>query len=290
MSTVQSTRDGLLQAIAANPLDDTPRLMYADYLDEQDNDADAHRAEFIRLGVELERLADMPQSQYEFRVNPWDHEALDIRYQQLLTAHGTEWRRARVCHHCEGHGTLLGCAGDKSNPTCDRCWGTGDVGGLLRRLMYSENDFHGRTEPVRIPEWSRGFPLRIVVTQLDDCLESAAAISDTSYCPTPWFASVLRWHPVTECVSLITLPWASQDEPSEVEYGWWKDTPTNRAVDPDDTDGLVPSPIFDVMWSEWSASRHEDQRGRWLLWKIRDDAVDAIAEALCTWGRQEKFK
>lgn len=45
-----NTRDELLAAIKANPADDTPRLMFADWLDEfGDCDRDAATAKFIRL-------------------------------------------------------------------------------------------------------------------------------------------------------------------------------------------------------------------------------------------------
>lgn len=50
-----SDRDALLAAIRANPEEDTPRLMFADWLDEN---GDAARAEFIRLQCELGQLAD----------------------------------------------------------------------------------------------------------------------------------------------------------------------------------------------------------------------------------------
>src|SRR5262245_2593359 len=46
--------EGFLAAIRAAPDDDTPRLVYADWLDEH---GDPDRAEFIRVQVELARLA-----------------------------------------------------------------------------------------------------------------------------------------------------------------------------------------------------------------------------------------
>jgi uncharacterized protein (TIGR02996 family) len=45
-------RDALLRAIAANPDDDTPRLIYADLLDELGGYANTARAQFIRLQIE----------------------------------------------------------------------------------------------------------------------------------------------------------------------------------------------------------------------------------------------
>jgi uncharacterized protein (TIGR02996 family) len=58
-----SERDALLAAILADPDEDTPRLAFADYLEEN---GDPHRAEFIRVQVELARLReaerDLPES------------------------------------------------------------------------------------------------------------------------------------------------------------------------------------------------------------------------------------
>jgi uncharacterized protein (TIGR02996 family) len=47
-----------LQAIQEDPDDDTPRLVYADWLEEQGGSDGADRAEFIRTQVELARLTD----------------------------------------------------------------------------------------------------------------------------------------------------------------------------------------------------------------------------------------
>jgi uncharacterized protein (TIGR02996 family) len=47
----------LLAAIDAHPLDDAPRLVYADWLDEQGGEANGARAEFIRVQCELELLS-----------------------------------------------------------------------------------------------------------------------------------------------------------------------------------------------------------------------------------------
>jgi len=52
---VKDVGEALLQDIRDNPADDTPRLVYADWLDEQ---GEGRRAEFIRDGVELAALKD----------------------------------------------------------------------------------------------------------------------------------------------------------------------------------------------------------------------------------------
>jgi uncharacterized protein (TIGR02996 family) len=70
--------EGFLQAIVENPDDDTPRLVYADWLDEHCEPA---RAEFIRVQCELARLQE------------WDDEwkPLSLRADELLQQHRAEW-------------------------------------------------------------------------------------------------------------------------------------------------------------------------------------------------------
>src|SRR5262249_10801808 len=46
--------EAILQGVLDNPDDDTPRLVYADWLDDH---GDPDRAEFIRVQIELARLA-----------------------------------------------------------------------------------------------------------------------------------------------------------------------------------------------------------------------------------------
>ena len=50
---VSATERALLTAIADSPDEDTPRLVYADWLDEN---GDPDKAEFIRVQIELARL------------------------------------------------------------------------------------------------------------------------------------------------------------------------------------------------------------------------------------------
>jgi uncharacterized protein (TIGR02996 family) len=51
-------RDALLSAIVANPDEDTPRLVFADWLDEHGTADDRLRARFIRVQVEMTRLEE----------------------------------------------------------------------------------------------------------------------------------------------------------------------------------------------------------------------------------------
>ncbi len=101
-----SDRDSLIAAILANPDEDTPRLMFADWLDEH---GDPARAEFIRVQCELARQRaaeiDLPESfgttcgsggKWPMSWRPHDTEerlALLSKESELLNAHSDEWRQ-----------------------------------------------------------------------------------------------------------------------------------------------------------------------------------------------------
>jgi uncharacterized protein (TIGR02996 family) len=62
-----SMADAFLQAICDDPDDDTPRLVYADWLEEHGNAADFDRARFIRLQIEAHRLPEFDRRRYEYK-------------------------------------------------------------------------------------------------------------------------------------------------------------------------------------------------------------------------------
>src|SRR5271156_4191471 len=68
-------------AILANPGDDALRLVYADWLEDRGDSADAARAEFIRTQTELAALADDDP-----RRPP-----LEDREHELLAEHESRW-------------------------------------------------------------------------------------------------------------------------------------------------------------------------------------------------------
>lgn len=75
--------DALFAAILADPDEDTPRLAYADWLQE---DGEHDRAEFIRVQVELARFT--PNESV-----PWNARAVALRAREkaLFAAHGASW-------------------------------------------------------------------------------------------------------------------------------------------------------------------------------------------------------
>jgi uncharacterized protein (TIGR02996 family) len=92
-------RDALLRAVCENPDDDTPRLVYADWLQENGSKHDRARAEFIRVQCELAHRGnpfwfDRPflGDQLLFAADrPAD--ALIARETALLDRHGEAWVR-----------------------------------------------------------------------------------------------------------------------------------------------------------------------------------------------------
>ena len=74
-STPDPTRDALYAAILAHPDEDTPRLAYADHIEEF---GDPARAEFIRVQCQLANL------------HAWDegYTAVEVRCRRC----GTHWR------------------------------------------------------------------------------------------------------------------------------------------------------------------------------------------------------
>jgi uncharacterized protein (TIGR02996 family) len=85
--------DAFVQAICESPDDDTPRLVYADYLDERGDP----RGEFIRVQCELARLPEDDERR----------EDLEAKERELLRRHRREWLRPlrgllSKCEFCRG--------------------------------------------------------------------------------------------------------------------------------------------------------------------------------------------
>jgi uncharacterized protein (TIGR02996 family) len=85
-----SDGDALLAAILAEPEDDTRRLVYADWLDEQ---GEHGRAEFIRVQIEMERLRD-------------DRDAMELD-PRSVSAHEAGGSGSAECPHCQVLGRLM---------------------------------------------------------------------------------------------------------------------------------------------------------------------------------------
>src|SRR5262245_37728201 len=79
-----SDEAALLAAIRANPEEDTPRLVYADWLEEQGGESNTARAEYIRLSIEPTGAKGV------FTVPPEQKEK-DARARKLFAKHYRDW-------------------------------------------------------------------------------------------------------------------------------------------------------------------------------------------------------
>ena len=80
--------DAILAAILANPDDDTPRLVYADWLDDQGDAGLSMRADFIRASIGVARVPPCTQRQCSGAVpcgDCSDRQRLDSRAAALWT-------------------------------------------------------------------------------------------------------------------------------------------------------------------------------------------------------------
>src|SRR6266542_126090 len=77
-----SDEAALLHAIGEHPDEDTPRLVYADWLDEHGTtEADCARAEFIRVQIDRARIPEDDDRQAE----------LEARERELFAVYGKAW-------------------------------------------------------------------------------------------------------------------------------------------------------------------------------------------------------
>lgn len=88
----------LLRAIAAHPDDDTPRMVYADWLLENGHDA---RAEFMRLQLEIAKIERLPRIVLNQHSHLWkrQQELLDHQLGELLGVDATDLASCRIGFH-----------------------------------------------------------------------------------------------------------------------------------------------------------------------------------------------
>ncbi len=92
-----NTGEMLLEAILANPDADDPRLMYADWLDEQDDPIGHDHAELIRCQIELSRTTEMIEKHENTSEIAWNC--------SVFSSHGTG-RSFRLTDHANRLGVM----------------------------------------------------------------------------------------------------------------------------------------------------------------------------------------
>lgn len=150
-------RLGFMRAIAANPSDETARLAFRDWLEEN---GDPVRAEFIRVQTEWAVLG--PTAPTPDNIG----RAIELteRSRELLAAHESDWRRVECRAVGPHHGDVCDDGRIQSpnaqfTTQCHYCHGSGDVGGLLRerdRPFRNEGGLISHVMTRDPVEWTRG--------------------------------------------------------------------------------------------------------------------------------------
>lgn len=280
--TTTNEESALLAAIAAQHEDDTVRLVYADWLDEQGRHA---RAELIRLQCRIaERQRDghgcddrqcpaiefgrknpspgaqvMPTCEKCIDVQGWQH-----RESQLLAAHQDEWL-SRPCPECGGGGVFHYPAVKRTN-VCEDCNGTGDAGGLYERVQWP----NALTVARRPVVWARGFPHAVECSRLEDVLRpSAAAFGDADpvfWKPSPWALAVATHHPTVRDFR------CRGREPYSMYPDSWRWFVRLENVEQDADRSILPEPVY--------RATVYDENGGERYWRTRERALSALWRAL----------
>lgn len=243
-----TTQEAFLRAIAAEPDENSHRLVYADWLDEEAEEGRHHdpgRAEFVRAECGI-------------RPNVCTKCDGDGRINQHHDPAGDTWRGGKTCPECHGDGKR-GSALIAVHDARWRCGPSGGAGGLKRTFDYPSehnNGFVTRGELVRLT-YDRGFVRRVTVpalahlvgnrdfpsTNCPGCHGSGAANRHrgkgpscgvcgnhdlvTLPAPTPWLAAVSQhWPTICEAVALDRVPHVLQTGKAI----WHQQGPTTPAM------------------------------------------------------------
>lgn len=282
--TATGEEAGFIRSICERPEDDTPRLVYADWLQERGED---DRAEFIRAQVSLGPGYDADRC----HCGRTDCERCPLQWREakLLDAH-PEWLRV-PCRACDGVRKSAG-----HPPRCGACNDTGDAGGLAPwpREPGKPNDYPYRTA------FRRGFADVVAGPRLRDVLRHecpACGGYDDVHCeilcdgdfvlrPTPWATRVVTSHPtVTRFRLSDKQPGCHRGGVGDRAGYWWE--PGLRFDGPH----LVPFWLGEVgvECGLWSAGFHgglmvyvpPNGRPRDRGWESAEAAQDALAAVVC---------
>jgi uncharacterized protein (TIGR02996 family) len=115
--------DSFLHALLENPADDTTRLVYADWLDEQGEPLKAAKAEFIRLELRVLQEEDLEPTDDSQRLQQL---AAGIEPDWLVVVSRPRIERcsASLCQPCPGRWDMLAPTGLPALRLCETCYKT----------------------------------------------------------------------------------------------------------------------------------------------------------------------
>lgn len=143
--------EALYKTICEKPYDDTARLVYADWLQEQDSES--LQAWYIRTSIALSH----PPQDAEFKaMAQWKQDF--ERCKGIILKHGSKWVDS-VCPNTKICRTQSGLQKAKCRRDCPMCTGTGSL------FWWYGYDAEGHTisDPYRrVVSYHRGFPVEVV--------------------------------------------------------------------------------------------------------------------------------
>lgn len=255
--TPTSDRTALYAAICASPGEDTPRLVLADWLDENGDSASADLAEFIRVQVEFEaypQCGNIRTGNFDARdgVAPEWQRGFDLynRESLLLAKHRANWLRVGACEKCGGRGRVMLGRNEwrdwqefNEGGTCPACAGTGDIG-----MLPTTTDF------------ARGFPHRVTVPTLAEVWGAKG--------PTPRARAWVTHFPIAEIVAQDREPSAYAHSMLKGVYGWLNGTREHE-----------PFWLPEEVWKSLDRDEYE-LFGPWADYPTRELALSALARGL----------
>lgn len=289
MTTTDPTGAALYRAILADPDDDTPRLVYADWLQEEGDD---DRAEFIRVQCRIADINAGIQSAEDCGqpgCAECDERHPAARVLDLLASNRERWLRVE-CPKCGASGSrdMYDDVGDlRATARCQWCDGTGDVGGLAPWAGPAV----GTNAYPYLTVFRKGFPdevqcriADVMVWRQDRCedgshypsprsgwrphqpcktCEGSGAV--TGWKPTPWIARVFAHHPIRRMPLVDRVPFFDAGH----GYGWMR-----ADVFPMSEHADLPAVLFDAL-----TSGDFLRVGRSRTYRTAEDAADALAVA-----------
>lgn len=289
--TASLDETALLAAIVANLEEDTPRLIYADCLQENGDDA---RADFIRTQVELAALRDSRPSECDEWHNTsespshwcplctWDEKVrpLERRESALLTAHRDKWLVVE-CPKCAkerfpgyfGNDPLADAfATEILERKCKACDGTGDIGGLTGRLSGGFDRMRHEVD------WVRGFPHEVGGCRLADVFEQSQVLEGfppadlIPWQPTSWALRVFRHHPTLRKMPLVDF------EPLH-HTGLLRSGYSYVGGDHGPTTPYALPPIL-IYVAGWDGSEPTDHSHGYSVWPTANEVRERVARAV----------
>lgn len=224
--------DALYKNICEHPEDDTLRLIYADYLDEQGDEESRIRAEYIRLSVSMQ----FPPDEANFSaVADWDEKY--TRCKRIAIEHGKKWIDPK-CRICNGDGYKEQLPGE---PRCIGCFGLGDI-------YHTRGRFNNVKS--RSVEYERGFPVSVtckIEEVFSDWNTNPFDPQKQLWIISEWCKQIVETTPITRFMikNLITYRIPSGRRPNiKTVYQWREYTGNATGIT-----GVLPVWLFRLIWN-----------------------------------------